>query len=208
MTPQDIETYFTQPDGKYAFARWGRPIAPIVFGVEDKSLEVVKGALQAVVKLAGHQMVETDPEFGSNMMFFFFSDWDELLDVPDLDKLIPEMALLVSKLKSGGANQYRLFRFDDTGAIKAAFVFLRMDEALANIPAEVLALQQVVQVMLLWGKDAFRTQSPLGLTESGKTMLRPDIAAIINASYDPVMPTVADDASHALRVFARIEASK
>jgi hypothetical protein len=208
MTPQDIETYFTQPDGKYAFARWGRPIAPIVFGVEDKSLEVVKGALQAVVKLAGHQMVETDPEFGSNMMFFFFSDWDELLDVPDLDKLIPEMALLVSKLKSGGANQYRLFRFDDTGAIKAAFVFLRMDEALADIPAEVLALQQVVQVMLLWGKDAFRTQSPLGLTESGKTMLRPDIAAIINASYDPVMPAVADDASHALRVFARIEASK
>lgn len=208
MTPQDIETYFTQPDGKYAFARWGRPIAPIVFGVEDKSLEVVKGALQAVVKLAGHQMVETDPEFGSNMMFFFFSEWDELLDVPDLDKLIPEMALLVSKLKSGGANQYRLFRFDDTGAIKAAFVFLRMDEALADIPAEVLALQQVVQVMLLWGKDAFRTQSPLGLTESGKTMLRPDIAAIINASYDPVMPAVADDASHALRVFARIEASK
>ena len=208
MTPQDIESYFTQPDGKYAFARWGRPIAPIVFGVEDKSLEVVKGALQAVAQLAGHQLVETDPEFGSNMMFFFFSDWDELLDVPDLDKMIPEMALLVSKLKSGGANQYRLFRFDDAGAIKAAFVFLKMDEALADVPAEVLALQQIVQVMLLWGKDAFRDQSPLGRTESGKTILRPDVAGIINAAYDPIMPAVANDTSHALRLFARLETVK
>jgi len=207
MKPEDIEPYFIQPDGQYAFARWGRPIAPIVFGIEDKSLEVVKGALEAVVHLARHQIVETDPEFGSNMMFFFFKNWDELLDVPDLDKVIPEMARLVQKLKDGGANQYRLFRFDADGAIKASFVFLRMDEALADTPAEVLALQQIVQVMLLWGKDAFRDQSPLGMSESGKTMLRPEIASIIHAAYDPVMPVVAKDKSHALRLFARIEAA-
>ena len=205
MTPQDIEAYFTQPDGRYAFARWGRPIAPIVFGVEDKSLTVIKGALQAVVQMAGHEMAETDPELGSNLMFFFFREWDELLDVPDLDKLIPEMGPLVDKLKSGGANQYRLFRFDDGGAIKAAFVFLRMDGDLAEIPAEALALQQVVQTVLLWGSDAFRTQSPLGLTESGKTILRPDVAGIINAAYDDVMPSVADDKSHALRIWARMQ---
>ena len=205
MTPQDIEAYFTQPDGRYAFARWGRPIAPIVFGVEDKSLSVIKGALQAVVQMAGHEMAETDPELGSNLMFFFFREWDELLDVPDLDKLIPEMGPLVDKLKSGGANQYRLFRFDDGGAIKAAFVFLRMDDELAEIPAEALALQQVVQTVLLWGSDAFRTQSPLGLTESGKTILRPDVAGIINAAYDNVMPSVADDKSHALRIWARMQ---
>ena len=205
MTPQDIEAYFTQPDGRYAFARWGRPIAPIVFGVEDKSLSVIKGALQAVVQMAGHEMAETDPELGSNLMFFFFREWDELLDVPDLDKLIPEMGPLVDKLKSGGANQYRLFRFDDGGAIKAAIVFLRMDDELAEIPAEALALQQVVQTVLLWGSDAFRTQSPLGLTESGKTILRPDVAGIINAAYDNVMPSVADDKSHALRIWARMQ---
>lgn len=205
MTPQDIEAYFTQPDGSYVFARWGRPIAPIVFGVEDKTLSIVKGALQAVMKLARHEMAETDPELGSNLMFFFFRDWDELLDVPDLDKLIPELSELVAKLKAGGANQYRLFRFDKDDAIKAAFVFLRMDKELAKVPAEALALQQVVQTVLLWGNDAFRTQSPLALTESGKTILRPDVAGIIHAGYDPVMPPVARDKSHAMRIWARTQ---
>ena len=205
MTPQEVEACFTKPDGTYAFARWGRPIAPIVFGVEDKTLSIVKGAVEAVMKLARHEMAETDPELGSNMMFFFFRDWDELVEVPDLDKLIPEMGVLVDKLKAGGANQYRLFRFDKTGAIKAAFVFLRMDKDMAKIPAEALALQQVVQTVLLWSKSTFSKQSPLGLTQSGKTILRPDIAGVIHAAYDPVLPAVTNDKSHALRLFARLD---
>lgn len=205
MTPQEVEAYFTQDDGTYAFARWGRPIAPIVFGVEDKTLSIVKGALQAVMKLARHEMAETDPELGSNLMIFFFRDWDELLEVPDLDKLIPEMGPLVGKLKAGGANQYRLFRFDKSGAIKAAFVFLRMDKEMSKIPAEALALQQVVQTVLLWSNATFKERSPLGLTESGKTILRPDIAGVIHAAYDPILPAVANDKSHALRLFARLD---
>ena len=205
MTPQEVEAYFTQPDGTYGFARWGRPIAPIVFGVEDETLKVVKGALQAISVLTKHEIVETDPELGSNLMFFFFREWDELLDVPDLDKLIPEMKVPVTKLKSGGANQYRLFRFEESGAIKAAFVFIRMDAELAEIPAETLALQQVVQTVLLWGNGAFREKSPLGVTESGKTILRPDVSEVLRAAYDPVLPDVAHDKSHALRLFARLE---
>ena len=208
MTPQEVEALFTQPDGTYGFARWGRPIAPIVFGVEDQTLSIVKGALEAVATLAKHPVAETDPELGSNMMFFFFRNWDELTEVPDLDKLIPEMKTLVTKLKAGGANQYRLFRFDEAGAIKAAFVFIRMDDDLAEIPAETLAMQQVVQSVLLWGGGAFREQSPLGLTENGHTILRPEIAAVIRAAYDPVLPAVAHDKSHALRLFARLELPK
>ena len=205
MTPQDIETLFTRSDGQYAFARWGRPIAPIVFGVEDETLSIVKGALEAVVTLAGHHMAETDPELGSNMMVFFFREWDELTEVPDLDKLIPELDPLVGKLKDAKANQYRLFRFDQSGAIKACFVFLRMDKAMAKLPAETLALQQVAQSVLLWSDVAFREQSPLALTENGATILRPDIAGIIRAAYDQVMPAAASDPSHALRLFARLE---
>lgn len=102
MTHDDIARLFTRSDGSYLFARWGRPIAPIVFGVEDATLEVVKGALEAVVTLAGHQMAETDPELGSNLMFFFFRDWDELLEVPDLDRLVPDLAPLVARLKGAG----------------------------------------------------------------------------------------------------------
>ena len=61
MTPEKIETLFTRSDGSYVCARWGRPIAPIVFGVDDKTLQIVKGAIEAVVTLADHEMAETDP---------------------------------------------------------------------------------------------------------------------------------------------------
>ena len=70
---QRLKHLFTRADGEFAFARWGRPIAPVVFGVDDATLGVFKGAIEAVVMLAGHQMAETDPELGSNLMIFFMA---------------------------------------------------------------------------------------------------------------------------------------
>ncbi|KMW56471.1 hypothetical protein AIOL_001425 [Candidatus Rhodobacter oscarellae] len=203
MIAEDIQPLFTRTDGSYLFARWGRPIAPVVFGVDDATLSVVKGACEAVVTLAGHHMAETDPELGVNLMVFFFRDWAELLEVPDLDRLVPDLAQLVARLQAADANQYRVFRFDEAGAIKACFVFLRMDDELSAVPAETLALSQMVQSILLWSDQAFKTQSPLAVAE-GHTVLRPDIGDLIRAAYDPVMPAVADDASHALRIAARM----
>ena len=205
MSPEEIETLFTRDDGTYRFARWGRPLAPVVFGVEEETLSVLKGAFEAVVVLAGHKMAETDPEFGSNCMIFFMRDWAELLDVPDLGKLIPELDEMVARLREAGANQYRVFRFDEDGAIKAAFVFICMDAEMAAQPAGDLALNQVVQVMLLWSEGAFRERSPLALAGES-TILRPEIAGVIRAAYDPVMPGAAADSTHALRLFARMEA--
>lgn len=205
MTPDSIESLFTRDSGAFVFARWGRPIAPIVFGVEEPTLRVVKGAFEAVAALAGHSLAETDPELGSNCMVFFFRDWAELSEVPDLDRLIPDLGPLVARLTAAKANQYRVFRFDDSGAIQAAFVFLRMDPALAAQPAEELALSQVVQVMLLWSERAFAAQSPLAIAGQ-KVILRPEIASVIRAAYDPVLPAAARDPSHALRLFARLEA--
>jgi hypothetical protein len=209
MTPDQIEALFTRSDGTYTCARWGRPIAPIVFGVDDATLQTVKGAIEAVVALAGHSMAETDPELGANLMVFFFRDWDELTEVPDLDRLIPDLAPLVEKLKATEANQYRIFRFDNDGAIQASFVFLRMDEELSAVPAETLALSQVVQTILLWSDMAFRQASPLArVPETGTVILRPDIADVIRAAYDPILPAMSQDASHALRLFARIERAR
>lgn len=34
----DVEQLFTRADGAYVFARWGRPIVPVIFGVDDASL--------------------------------------------------------------------------------------------------------------------------------------------------------------------------
>ncbi|WP_229884034.1 hypothetical protein [Roseobacter sp. MH60115] len=203
MDATKIEALFTRESGDYVFARWGRPIAPVVFGVTDETLAVIKGALEAVMTLSGHQMAETDPELGSNLMMFFFQDWDELPEVPGLDRLILELRPLVEKLKAAEANQYRVFHFDPEGAIKACFVFLRMDKALSDVPAQTLALSQIVQSVLLWSDAAFRQQSPLAVA-GDKTILRPEISALIRAAYDPVMPPAAQDSSHALRLAARI----
>ena len=203
MTAEEIEALFTRESGDYAFARWGRPLAPVVFGVEDETLGVIKGAIAAVNQLAGTSISETDPELGSNFIWFFFKEWAELPDVPGMDRLLPDLGPLVARLEAADANQYRAFRFDEAGAIKACFVFLRMDAHLEAVSAETLALSQVVQSMLLWSDLAFRTQSPLAVA-GDTTVLRPDIAALIRAAYDPVMPVATNDTSHALRLAARV----
>ncbi|WP_420826226.1 hypothetical protein [Shimia biformata] len=60
--------------------------------------------------------------------------------------------------------------------------------------------------MLTWGDKAFEAQSPLALhPENGATILRPEIAAVIAAAYDRMMPVAAGDTSHALRLFARLK---
>lgn len=205
ISHEGVEALFTRADGTYLFARWGRPLVPVVFGTDDSTLEIVKGAVEAVALMAGHSMAETDPELGVNLMFFFFREWDELTEVPDLDRMVPDLGPLVERLKAAEANQYRIFRFDEAGAIKASFVFLRMDEELSKVPADTLALAQVVQTIVLWSDTAFVGRSPLAQAPEGKVILRPDIGAVIRASYDPVMPVVAQDPSHALRLAARVK---
>ena len=199
-----IESLFTRADGTYLCARWGRPIVPVVFGVEDETISLLKGAIEAICVLAGHTMAETDPELGANVMMLFCREWNDLSAVPDLNRLVPELVELVSRLIKADANQYRIFRFDDQGAIQACFIFLRMDAQLRDVPADTLALSQAVQSILLWSDVAFVNASPLAMV-GGNAVLRPDIAGVIRAAYDRVMPAVAHDPSHAMRLSARVE---
>lgn len=198
----EVEQYFGHA-GAYHFARWGRPVVPVVFGVEDATLAVMKGAIEAVMALAGHQMAETDPELGANLMIFFLRDWEELQAVAGLAAVLGDLAALAARLKRRGANQYRTFRFDKAGAIKACFAFVRIDAALARLPAETLALGQAVQSILLWGEGAFAARPALAEAQ-GVAVLRPEVAALIRAAYDPVLPAAARDTSHALRLAARM----
>lgn len=201
--PAHIAALFTRADGQFLCARWGRPIVPVVFGVEDATLRVIKGAVEAVVTLAGHKMAEVDPDLGANLMVFFCRDWAELRDVPNLGRLVPDLDPLVDRLTAAQANQYRIFRFDPARAIRACFVFIRVDDAIAAVPVETLALSQAVQLILLWSDTAFVGASPLALV-AGVAVLRPEIAGVIRAAYDPVLPAVATDPAHALRIAARI----
>lgn len=203
-SPAEIETLFTRSDGTFLCARWGRPIVPVVFGVDDRTLGIFKGAIEAVVALADHKMAETDPELGANLMVFFVRDWSELTETPNLDRMIPDLAPLVNRLKANDANQYRIFRFDEAGGIKACFVFLRMDEVLAEMDAETLALGQSVQSLLLWSDTAFTERSALAQMPDGAVILRPEIGTLIRAAHDPVLPACATDPAHALRLHARM----
>ena len=204
MTPKDVERFFSRSDDTYFFARWGRPIAPIAFGIEDPSIATLKGAIEVTCAMVGHPMSETDPELGTNLMFFFIRDWDELLAVPDLDRIMPNLDNLVGRLQDANSQQYRSFRFDDAGAIKACFVFVRMDHELAQMSADALFLMQVVQSFLVWSDRAFQYQSPLAIAPNDHTVLRTEVADVIRAAYDPVLPVMAQGSSHALRLFARL----
>jgi hypothetical protein len=203
MTPDILTRQFTAADGSFLCARWGRPIVPVVFGVQDETLPIVKGAIEAVVALAGHRMSDTDPELGANLMLFFLHDWSDLSGVPGLDRMIDGLHPTIARLQSENANQYRMFRFDPHGAIKAVFAFVRLDPALADLPAEDIALDQATRMMLTWGPQALRDTPVLGRTDAG-VVIAPRIAALLRAAYDPVLPAAARDASHALRLAARM----
>ncbi|HMO08404.1 MAG TPA: hypothetical protein PKD10_12270 [Paracoccaceae bacterium] len=203
LTAAEIEALFTRSDGRFLFARWGRPMAPVVFGAEDATIAAFRSAFEAVARLAGQPLAETDPDLGANLMVFLCRNWDELRGVPGLDRMIEGFGPLIDRLEAARANQYRVFRFDAAGAIRAAFVFLRIDAHLATLPAEVLALHQAVQVVLLWSDRAFADRSPLA-EAGGRVILRPEIGALIRAAHDPLLPAVATDASHALRLAARL----
>lgn len=201
-----IERLFTRNDGTYGFARWGRPIAPVVFGVDDETLHYLKAAIAQTVAVTGGTLTETDPELGANFMWFFCSEWDEVTEVPDLEKLVPDLQNLVTGLKQKNVNEHRMFIFDNDGAIKMCLLFLRMKGQIADMPVQVLATGETLQSLLTWAEDAFYNQSPIALVkENGICIVKPQFAALVRGAYDPVMPTAAKDASHALRLHPRTD---
>ena len=203
MTVEEIQALFTGPDGGYSFARWGRAIVPVVFGVDDSTLDVIRHAIRGATALAGAEMAETDPELGANFMLFFFREWDELAEVPDLGEMLPDLPALLARLKGADAQTYRTFRFDKNGAIKACFAFVRMGGALAEAPADALATGEALGALLSWAKTP-----PLARDADGAVGPSPAIARLLAAAYAPTMPAAAGDASHALRLWARMEAMR
>lgn len=204
LEPEQIERLFTREDGSFHFARWGRAIVPVIFGVEEASLPPLKGAIETVVLMAGHHMGETDPELGTNLMVFFLKDWEEMVELEGLSQLIPELGALVPRLIAAEANQYRIFRFDEQGAIRAAFVFIRMQGQVARRPAEEIGLDLAIKSILDWGPHAFAARSPLVRGADGLARVDPAMAVVVGAAYDPVLPVAAFDPAHALRIFARL----
>ncbi|WP_136649118.1 hypothetical protein [Paracoccus aeridis] len=189
MTADEIAALFTQ-GGDFLCARWGRPVAPVVFGLDDASLAIFRDALKAVVAHARHPLTDTDPETGANLMIFAVADWDDLRGVTDLDRLTG-LDDLPGRLAAQSADRYRLLRFDAEGAIRACMTFLRLGGALGQAHPAALAEDAGVNAMLSFASH---------VTPSS------DLAGLIRAAYDPALPPCARDASHALRLAARVGA--
>ena len=207
MHPQAIEALFTHKDGRFGFARWGRPIVPVVFGVQDDTLATIKGTIEATVAIAGHKMAAADPETGANFLLFFIRDWNELADAPQLRDLVDDPVALAARLQAAGATHYRRFRFDAAGAIIACFTFIRIDGVTADLPADHIGFGLAVQAMLTWSERAFASDpAVISLADGQGSLIRPDIANLVHAAYDPALPDTAHDPAFALRLFARVQA--
>ncbi len=204
MTADDIAPLFTRADGTFLCARWGRPIVPVIFGVEEETLATLKGAIEAVTRIAGVEIGETDPELGANLMVFFCRDWADLLGVPNLDRLLDDLPGLVHRLTSAGATRYQTQRYEADGTIRLCISFVRMDAAMAAQPADAIALALAAHMILSWSDRAFADRSPLAQV-NGLAVLQPQIAGVIAAAYDPILPAVARDPAHAYRLAARVQ---
>jgi hypothetical protein len=200
-----ITQLFTGADGAFRFARWGRPLAPMVYGTDDAGVRIFERELRSVAGLAGLEIIELDPELAANFLIFFVNDWTELAAVPSLTKLIPGIDKLSETLVEQGANQYRLFAFNEQGAIRACITLLRYDDALQQVSAQTLAVTQSLRGLLLWSGTAFDGDSPVALdTESAHCIVKPWYADLIRSAYDPAIPPASAEPALALRLAARI----
>jgi len=195
---------FTSPDQRYHFARWGRPIAPVVFGVGDENLPHLKDAIAMTVGISGGMLVDTDPELGANFMWFFCRDWDEMLVIPDLDKLIPNFVNLITELQEKNATRYRSFGFEKNGAIQLCVVLIRVDAATERMSLQTLGTSETFQSLLTFGENAFDVHSPIATIKvNNLCIVKPEYAAVVRAAYDPALPAASNDPAHALRLSAR-----
>ena len=204
MSNEKIISLFSR-DGRYHFSRWAKPISPVIFGVDDNSLSAIKSAFLDVVSLSSLRISDFDQELGANFLVFFCSEWEELIEVPNLNRLIPDLKGLVGTLKDSQANQYRTFSFTVTGAINLVVVLLRYDLELASVSVQTLTVSQVLQSLLLWSPTAFKSHSPISIEKkTQRCFVKPFFEALIKAAYDPVLPDYSLDESHAMRLTARV----
>ncbi|MEM0988096.1 MAG: hypothetical protein AAGK00_04400 [Pseudomonadota bacterium] len=202
--PDWVTRQFTRSDGSFRFARWARPLAPVIVGTDDQGCKIFEDGIRHVATVAGAEAGELDPDLGANFMVFLVNEWHELEQAPNLVRLLPNLADLIENLTTHGANQYRVFNFDPEGALRLCISLIRYDDQMQSISAQTLAVNIAFQGMLLWSDQAFRDESPFGVTNDGVCLIKPAYARLLQAAYDPVLPSVGNDPAFALRLAARM----
>ena len=202
-----IAALFTRADGAFRFSRWDRPLAPVIVGTDDDGIRIFEQAIATVAGLAGIRMAEFDPDTAANFLVFFVNEWSELAEIPTLGEIIPDIAGLAKRLAKARASRYRVFGFDEDGAICACISLIRYGTETQQVSAQTLATTEAYQGMLLWSEGAFEAESPVALEgEQGLCVVKPWFADLLRVAYDPVIPGAGLDRSLALRLAARMPA--
>jgi hypothetical protein len=177
----------------------------VVFGVEDATVSILKGAIEAVVALAGHAMAETDPELGANLMVFFIRDWSELTATPGSTGCCRICPTSWRGWRRPTPTSTAPSASTPTARSRRPSSSCGWTRICPRIPAETIALSQVVQTILLWSDTAFLGSSPLAVVaEGGPALLKPGIADLIRVAYDPCCPPPRPTRPMRLRLAARL----
>jgi len=195
---------------RFKFARWGVPISPVVIGLDDKGTQLFTEAIEAVADLAGVQVEDIDPEMGANMMVYIMADWAHASRAPNLPKFLPDLPALVERLTEANANRYRVFAFDDQGAIRASITLLRYDEQMQAAPVDYIALSEAVLAIMVYDEAGIADDRPVVMAkfeddDDARAIVEPWHGMLIHAAYDPALPAGSKDPALAMRLAARIE---
>lgn len=192
----------------FKFARWGCPVAPVILGLDDKGARLFEEAIRAVAEVTGHVVEEIDPEMGANFIICVMQDWAHVLRAPNLPNFLPDLPALIKRLTAAGANRYRVFAFDDQGAIRACITLLRYDEQMREAPVDYIALSEAALGMLIYDDAGVAGDRPVVMAafdgDDARAILSPWHARLLRAAYDPTIPAGLKDPSLALRLAARI----
>ena len=194
---------------QFKFARWGGPISPVVVGLDDKGCKLFEEAIGAVAELAGAKIEEIDPEMGANFMVYVMSDWVHATRAPNLPNFLPDLPALIQRLTEANANRYRVFAFDDAGAIRAAITLLRYDEQMQAAPVDYIALTEAALGMLVYDEAGVAADRPVVMArfedDDARAIMSPWHAMLLRAAYDPAIPAGSKDPALAMRLAARID---
>ena len=194
---------------QFKFARWGGPISPVVVGLDDKGCKLFEEAIGAVAEVAGARIEEIDPEMGANFMVYVMSDWAHAARAPNLPNFLPDLPALIQRLTEANANRYRVFAFDDAGAIRAAITLLRYDEQMQAAPVDYIALTEAALGMLVYDEAGVAADRPVVMArfedDDARAIMSPWHAMLLRAAYDPAIPAGSKDPALAMRLAARID---
>lgn len=203
---ESVEGAPEDPAQRFRFARWGRPLAPVVLGLDEESAEAARAAVVEAAEAAGVGAVDEDPDLEANFLICVCEKWSQLKSISGLDRLIPDLERLLTLLSAVGANQYRIFRVAPEEGISFAVTLVRFDESVAGLSAQAIGATQAAHGLLMWSDEAFAEDAPVAINRSGRGVIKTFHAKLLKAAYGEDAPSTSEDPNLADQLAAAMAA--